>query len=115
MLRLADLDGQPLVELSQRSALGMAATAALQAAGVEPTVVANVTDEPSMARALVARGLGVAIVPRALAVGDGPQIVVVPLDPPLLRPVGLAWSGARRPTAALAAFIEFVRGAYAAA
>jgi LysR family transcriptional regulator, transcription activator of glutamate synthase operon len=115
VLRLADLDGQPLVELSQRSALGMAATAALQQAGVEPTVVANVTDEPSMARALVARGLGVAIVPRALAVGEGPPIVLVPLDPPLVRPVGLAWSAARRPTAALAAFIDFVRGAFAAA
>jgi DNA-binding transcriptional LysR family regulator len=114
-VRLADLDGQPLVELSQRSALGTAATAALQEAGVEPTVVANVTDEPSMARALVARGLGVAIVPRALAVGDGPPIVLLPLEPPLLRPVALAWSAARRPTAALTAFIEFVRDAYAAA
>jgi DNA-binding transcriptional LysR family regulator len=113
VLRLGALDGEPLVTLGGGSAFGAAATSALRAAGAEPGAVTE-TEEVATARALVSRGLGVAIVPRFVALAEGPPVVVRPIDPPLERPVTLAWHVGRRPSAALRAFTAFVLDARAA-
>ena len=66
------------------------------------------TDELVSVRELVARGLGVSIVPRSTVDGDGPP--VQPISIGLERPLTVVWRQRRQPPAA-AAFLSFVRGA----
>jgi len=66
------------------------------------------TDELVSVRELVARGLGVSIVPRSTVEGDGPAVVAIPVG--LERPRTVAWRERRQPPAA-AAFLSFVRDA----
>jgi DNA-binding transcriptional LysR family regulator len=107
VVRLADLSDATLVSLGETSAFGTAVLTALREVSVRPRVVTEAW-EPSTARALVAKGQGIAIVPRFLALADGPEIAVRPIEPPIERPVALAWHAGRRPSAALRAFTDFV-------
>ena len=69
------------------------------------------TDELVSVRELVARGLGVSIVPRSTVDGDGPPVQAIPIG--LERPLTMVWRRRRQPPAA-AAFLSFVRGALVA-
>ena len=73
----------------------------------DPEIVFE-TDELVSVRELVARGLGVSIVPRSTVDGDGPAVQAISIG--LERPLTVVWRRRRQPPAA-AAFLSFVRGA----
>jgi LysR family transcriptional regulator, transcription activator of glutamate synthase operon len=106
---LADLSGVPFIGYRRGSALRDTIDGALRAAGATPQVVFE-SDELVSVRELVARSLGVAIVPRSTVKGDGPPVAVIPIG--LERPLTLVWRERRQPPAA-AAFLAFVRAAAA--
>ena len=105
-LALADLDGVPFVGYRRGSALRDTIDQALRAASTEPQIVFE-SDELVSVRELVARGLGVSIVPRSTVDGEGPPVAAHAIA--LERPLTLAWRERRQPPAA-GAFLSFVRG-----
>jgi len=109
-VRLAELDGRPFVTFRPGSAVRAAADRAFAAAGVSPRIAFE-TNDLSMMRAVVSRGLGVAIVPETVATSSGAELVWKPLSPALQRSVALLWQERRRQPPAAAAFIAFVRRA----
>lgn len=110
---LAAVSGEPFVGYRRSSALRATVDAALRAAGASPEVVFE-SDELVSVRELVARSLGVSIVPRSTVDADGPDVAVVAIGPPALeRPLTLVWRARRQPPAA-DAFLSFVRAAAAA-
>jgi LysR family transcriptional activator of glutamate synthase operon len=106
-LSLDELGGVAFVGYRRGSALRDAIDGALRAAGAEPQVVVE-SDELVSVRELVARGLGVSIVPRSTVDGEGPPVAAHPIG--LERPLTLVWRERRQPPAA-GAFLGFVRGA----
>jgi len=106
-LSLEELGGVPFVGYRRGSALRDTIDSALRAAAVEPQVVFE-SDELVSVRELVARGLGVSIVPRSTFDGEGPPVAAHAIG--LERPLTLAWRERRQPPAA-GAFLSFVRGA----
>ena len=109
---LAALDGQLFVGYRRGSALRETIDGALGEARAVPDVVFE-SDELVSVRELVARALGVSIVPRSTVAGDGPAVAVIEIGPPALgRPLTLTWRERRQPPAA-AAFLGFVRAAAA--
>lgn len=78
-------------------------------AGFEPRVKLE-SNESQRIRRLVARGLGVAILPRSDADGPGADVAVATLtDPALSRDITLAWREERRHAPAAAEFLELAR------
>lgn len=106
-LGLADLDGIPFVGYRRGSALRDTIDGALRAAATRPQIVFE-SDELVSVRELVARGLGVSIVPRSTVDGEGPRVAANAIA--LERPLTLVWRERRQPPAA-GAFLSFVRGA----
>lgn len=106
-LALADLDGIPFVGYRRGSALRDTIDGALRAAATRPQIVFE-SDELVSVRELVARGLGVSIVPRSTVDGEGPRVAANAIA--LERPLTLVWRERRQPPAA-GAFLSFVRGA----
>jgi LysR family transcriptional activator of glutamate synthase operon len=106
---LADLSGVPFIGYRRGSALRDTIDGALRDAAAVPQVVFE-SDELVSVRELVARSLGVSIVPRSTVDGDGPQVAAIPIG--LERPLTLVWRERRQPPAA-AAFLAFVRAAAA--
>jgi LysR family transcriptional activator of glutamate synthase operon len=109
-LALDELSGVPFIGYRRGSALRDAVDGALRAAAATPEIVFE-SDELVSVRELVGRSLGVSIVPRSTADGDGPRVAALPIG--LARPLTLAWPERRQPPAA-AAFLDFVRAAAAA-
>jgi DNA-binding transcriptional LysR family regulator len=103
-LSLETLEGVPFVGYRRGSALRETIDGAITA---RPDIVFE-TDELVSVRELVARGLGVSIVPRSTVDGDGPPVEAIPIG--LERPLTVVWRERRQPPAA-AAFLSFVRGA----
>jgi DNA-binding transcriptional LysR family regulator len=62
----------------------------------------------ALVRSLVARGIGVGILPRSFLERPGPRIAFRPLMPPLRMEVVLWWRRGRRLSPAAQAFVEFV-------
>jgi DNA-binding transcriptional LysR family regulator len=108
-LSLADLGGVPFIGYRRGSALRDTIDRALRAAAVTPEVAFE-NDELVSVRELVARGLGVSIVPRSTVDGDGPPVRANSIG--LERPLTVVWRRRRQPPAA-AAFLSFVRGTLA--
>ena len=82
-------------------------------AGFEPQVVLE-SNESQLIRRLVARGLGVALVPSSDSGAENPELSVATLiDPPLKRDITLAWREGRRHPPATAAFIDLCISTYA--
>jgi LysR family transcriptional activator of glutamate synthase operon len=106
-LSLAELSGVPFIGYRRGSALRDTIDGALPEA---PDIVFE-TDELVSVRELVARGLGVSIVPRSTVDGDGPPVQAITIG--LERPLTVVWRRRRQPPAA-AAFLSFVRGALVA-
>jgi LysR family transcriptional activator of glutamate synthase operon len=109
-VRLAELDGRPLVTFRPGAAVRAASDRAFARAGVSPRVAFE-TNDLSMMRAVISRGLGVAIVPETVATSSGSDLAWRPLSPALHRSVALLWRARRRQPPAAAAFIAFVRRA----
>jgi LysR family transcriptional regulator, transcription activator of glutamate synthase operon len=59
-------------------------------------------------RELVARGLGVALMPRSVVASHGDRLAIRPLSPGHARPVSLVWRAGERPTPAAQAFRDHV-------
>jgi LysR family transcriptional activator of glutamate synthase operon len=75
-------------------------------AGFEPALAFESTESPRI-RAMVSRGLGVALAPASEAEHEGPAVAVVAVRcPSLSRDVTLAWRANRRHSPAARAFLE---------
>src|SRR5256885_12573959 len=62
--------------------------------------------ERAAVRALVGKGLGLAVIPRSVAEQEGPAIALRPIGPERFTwPVALVWRAARRQPAAAKAFL----------
>jgi LysR family transcriptional regulator, transcription activator of glutamate synthase operon len=106
-LALADLPDDPFIFFREGSGLRAVTERALAAAGIAPRVRFE-SSELSRVRALVARGLGVAIMPRSETVRPGPRVAAIALGPPALRRhIGLVWRRERRHPPAAQAFLAF--------
>lgn len=104
----AELDGRPFVAFRPGSAVRRVVDRALAEAGVTPRIAFE-TNDLSMMRAVLTRGLGVAVVPETVAEWGGPGLAWRPLTPSLRNSVALVWRRARHQPPAAAAFIDFVR------
>jgi DNA-binding transcriptional LysR family regulator len=111
-VRFAELDGEPLVSFLSGSAVRQRLDAELERAGVA-TVAALESNNINTLRALVAHGLGVSLVPRSFALGEGPPVAVLRVAPRALRvPVSILYRADRARPPAAEAFLESVRARF---
>lgn len=106
---LANLRDEPFVFLREGTGLRRAVEMAAHAAGFEPQVRFE-TNELTRVLALVARGLGVSVVSRAVAEAASEEVLAVSLRPALRRRVGLVWRADRHGAPAANAFLRHVLG-----
>ena len=106
-VRMADLAHEHFISFRQGARLRELLFSAGRDAHFEPRVTLD-TNDAQRIRALVSRGLGVAILPRSDAINPvGAEVAVAPLvDPELRRDITLAWRAGRRQAPATAAFVE---------
>jgi len=110
-VRLADLATRSFVAFREGAAVRASVDEALAGASVEVRIAFE-TNDLAMMRAVVARGLGVAVVPETVAASSGPEeLAWRPLSPGMRRTVMLLWRDGRRQPPASAAFIAFVERA----
>ncbi len=108
---LVELRDEPWVLLKPGAVTRDLVLKASAVAGFAPRVACEVAAWPP-ARALVAAGLGVAVVPRSVAVAAGTEASVVEVGPPALaRTVALAWRAGSPHAAEIAAFLDIAREA----
>jgi DNA-binding transcriptional LysR family regulator len=111
---VADLAGRRIVAPRHGSAITSVVERLFADAG-EPLRLALESGDPFLLRALTARGVATAILPRSLTTMEGPAVEVRSLQPPVHLPVALVWRRERTATPAARAFIDFVRRETAAA
>jgi LysR family transcriptional activator of glutamate synthase operon len=113
-VRMAELAGDEFISYRQGSRLRELLGAAGRHAGFEPSIKLE-SNESQRIRRLVARGLGVAILPRSDAEDPGAGVAVAALtDPALTRDITLAWRAGRRHTPAAAEFLELALDTFTA-
>jgi DNA-binding transcriptional LysR family regulator len=104
-IRMVELAHETFVSYREGARLRELLFAAARQAGFEPKVTLE-SSESQPIRALVRRGMGVAILPRSDAVGPGPDVAVADLvEPSLVRDITLAWREGRRHSPAAAEFL----------
>jgi LysR family transcriptional activator of glutamate synthase operon len=114
-VRMRDLADEQFISYREGSRLRELLEAAGHEAGFVPQVKLE-SNESQRIRRLVARGMGVAILPRSDAEGPGDDIAVLPLtEPSLRRDITLAWRADRRHAPAAVAFLELARETFAQA
>jgi len=106
-LALDALAGSRLIAFSPGASTRRLVDAALARAGVQPKVALE-ADDLALLRSLVARGIGVSILPRSFVERPGPRVAFRPLSPPLRMNVVLWWRLGRRLSPAAQAFVDFV-------
>lgn len=112
-LRMAELSHERFISYRSGARLRELLVSAGRHAGFDPRVTLE-SNESERIRRLVARGLGVAILPRSDADGIGPDVSVARLvDPALKRDITLAWREGRRQGPAAAEFLELARLTFA--
>jgi DNA-binding transcriptional LysR family regulator len=112
-LRLAELAGEQFIGYREGATIRQLLLSAAGAAGFQPRFAFETNEVPRI-RALVARGLGVAILPRSESAPGADPIAVVPVrGPTLRRDVTLAWLSTRAHSPAAAAFLDLARRARA--
>jgi LysR family transcriptional regulator, transcription activator of glutamate synthase operon len=108
-LRIADLRDEQLVVFPEGATIRAAVQRVAQEAGFEPRVAFE-TREVARMRALVAAGLGVAVLPRSDAAAPGPPVRVVGLRAPTLDlRIALCWRIGRHHAPAARALLEQAR------
>jgi DNA-binding transcriptional LysR family regulator len=105
-LPIGALTGQPLIAFQHGSSTRLLVDGALARAGARPRISLEANDF-ALVRALVARGVGLAILPRSYLQRPGPEISFRPLSPALGMPVVLWWRRGRSLSPAARAFVEF--------
>lgn len=110
-LRLAELGDERFIAFREGSMLRHLLFSAATEAGFEPRVAFE-SNEAARIRSLVARGLGVSLLPRTDLEGAGVPVAVASVrDPSLSRDVTLVWRAERRHGPAAAAFLELAQRA----
>jgi LysR family transcriptional regulator, transcription activator of glutamate synthase operon len=113
VLRMAELREEEFISYREGARLRELLISAGREAGFQPKIKLEL-DESQRIRRLVARGMGVAILPRSDAVGHGAEVAVATLiDPPLSRDVTLAWRQGRRHPPAVVEFLALARTTFA--
>jgi DNA-binding transcriptional LysR family regulator len=108
-IRMAELAHEQFISFRQGALLRELLFSAGRDAQFEPRVTLE-SNESHRIRTFVSRGLGVAILPRSDAVGQGAEVAVARLVAPVLRrDITLAWRAGRRHSPAAQAFIELAR------
>lgn len=109
--RVADLRAEALVAFPAGATIRAAVERVAQEAGFQPRVAFE-TREVARMRALVAAGLGVAILPRSDAEAPGPPVRVLALQRPVLsHRISLCWRAGKRHAPAARALLEQARAA----
>ncbi|HXD67707.1 MAG TPA: LysR substrate-binding domain-containing protein [Solirubrobacteraceae bacterium] len=112
-VRMAELADEQFISFRAGARLRELLFAAGREAGFEPRVTLE-SNESQRIRRLVARGLGVAILPRSDADRPGAEVAVARLiAPSLRRDITLAWREGRRLAPAAAAFLDLARETFA--
>jgi LysR family transcriptional regulator, transcription activator of glutamate synthase operon len=112
-VKMAELAEEQFISFRSGSRLRELLFAAGRHSGFEPHVTLE-SNESQRIRRLVARGLGVAILPRSDAERPGAQVAVARLvEPSLRRDITLAWREGRRLPPAVAAFLDLARETFA--
>ena len=113
-VRMSELAGEQFISYREGSRLRELLNRAAREAGFDPQVMLE-SNESRRIRRLVARGMGVAILPRSDTEGAGADVAVVELDQPALtRDITLAWRQGRRHPPAVAEFIDLSRDLFSA-
>jgi DNA-binding transcriptional LysR family regulator len=108
-VRMAELCDEEFISYRPGARLRELLFSAGRQAGFEPRVKLE-SNESQRIRRLVARGMGVAILPRSDAIGPGAEIAVVALtEPPLSRDITLAWRQERRHPPAVTEFLALAQ------
>jgi LysR family transcriptional regulator, transcription activator of glutamate synthase operon len=108
-VRMAQLAQEQFISFRQGARLRELLFSAGRDAQFEPRVTLE-SNESHRIRTLVSRGLGVAILPRSDAIGQGAEVAVARLVAPALRrDITLAWRAGRRHSPAAQAFMELAR------
>jgi DNA-binding transcriptional LysR family regulator len=105
-LTVKALAGHRLIAFQQGSSTRQVVDAALERARTRPTIALEANDF-ALVRSLVARGIGLAILPRSFLERPGAPITFRTLSPPLRMRVALWWRTGRRLSPAARAFLEF--------
>jgi LysR family transcriptional regulator, transcription activator of glutamate synthase operon len=112
-VRMAELADDQFISYRGGSRLRELLIAAGQHAGFEPRVTLEL-NESQRIRRLVARRMGVAILPRSDAQAPGAEVAAVALiDPSLRRDITLAWREDRRHAPAAAEFLQLAQELFA--
>jgi LysR family transcriptional regulator, transcription activator of glutamate synthase operon len=112
-VRMAELADEQFIAFRVGARLRELLFAAGREAGFEPRVTLE-SNESQRIRRLVARGLGVSILPRSDAESPGAAVAVSRLvAPSLRRDITLAWREGRRLAPAAAAFLDLARETFA--
>jgi DNA-binding transcriptional LysR family regulator len=113
-VRIAELAGEQFISYREGARLRELLNHAAREADFDPQVMLE-SNESRRIRRLVARGMGVAILPRSDTEGAGADVAVVALtDPALTRDITLAWRQGRRHAPAVSEFIELSRTLFTA-
>jgi DNA-binding transcriptional LysR family regulator len=108
-LPMAELEGEEFISFREGARLRELLESAGRHAGFQPKIKLE-SNESGRIRRLVARGMGVAILPRSDAIAPGADVAVVALiEPSLSRDITLAWRQDRRHPPAVTAFLELAR------
>jgi DNA-binding transcriptional LysR family regulator len=108
-VRMVELAEDRFISFREGARLRELLVAAGRHAGFKPQVTLE-SNESERIRQLVARGLGVALLPRSDAEGPGPEVGVAALiEPALSRDITLAWREGRRHAPAAAEFLDLAR------
>jgi len=104
-LDLAELRHDRFVVWGEGGSMRRIVVQGAREAGFEPALAFESTESPRI-RAMVSRGLGVALTPASEAEHEGPPVAVIPVRrPSLSRDVTLAWRANRRHSPAARAFL----------
>ena len=108
-VRMIELAGEQFISYRHGSRLRELLMGAAAEAGFTPSIMLE-SNESMRIRRLVARGMGVALLPHSDAVGPGADVVAVPVtEPALARDITLAWREDRRLPPAADAFLALAR------
>ena len=112
VVRLAELAGEPFIAFRIGSRLRELLDFGAAEVGFEARITLE-SNESRRIRSLVSGGLGVAILPRSDAIGEGAPVAIARLvEPEMRRDVSLASRAGRRHSPAATAFLALTRRVY---